>query len=115
MDEPFYQAVTPAEADALIQSHAGDARFVVMDVRTPDEFAAGHIAGAIDLDVNGTAPAFSDAISGLSKTATYLVYCGSQHRSPTAITALQEQGFLYLYELTGGLTQWQADGLSVVN
>ncbi len=114
-EEPFYQSVTPAEAEALVQSHAEDARFVIMDVRTPEEFAAGHIAGAINLCVNCETPVFSEALASLDKVGTYLVYCGSQRRSPLAIAAMQEQGFLYLYELTGGLTQWAAENLPVTS
>ncbi len=109
-----YQAVTPAEAQDLIQSRANDPNFEIVDVRTPAEFASGHIAGAVTTDVLSVSPSFSDAISGLDKSRTYLVYCGSQHRSPTAISIMQQQGFMSLYELIGGLGQWRADGLPVV-
>jgi rhodanese-related sulfurtransferase len=114
-DEPFYQAVTAADAETLLQSHADDPNFVIPDVRTAEEYTADHIAGAINLCVTCSDPVFTDALGALDKQDTYFVYCGSQHRSPMAITAMQEQGFLCLYELTGGLAQWQAASLPVVN
>jgi phage shock protein E len=113
-DRAQYEAVTAAAAQALIDSHADDPDFIILDVRTPAEFAAGHIASAENLCVTCTPPAFADAIADLDKTRTYFVYCGSQHRSPQAITAMQDAGFLHLYELIGGLAEWQADGLPVV-
>ncbi len=98
----------------MLESRANDPGFVIIDVRTPAEFAGGHIENAVNIDVNGTSPTLADAISGLDKSRTYLVYCGSQHRSPTAISIMEQQGFTSLYELIGGLAQWQAAGLPVV-
>ncbi len=111
---PQYQAIAATDAQALIQNHANDPNFGIIDVRTPAEFAAGHIAGAANICVTCTDPTFSDAIAALEKTRTYFVYCGSQHRSPMAITAMQQAGFTSLYELTGGLATWTAAGLPVV-
>jgi len=109
-----YTSVTAAEAQDLIQAHADDPNFVILDVRTPAEFAAGHIADAINIDVNANSPSFANAVSSLEKSRSYLVYCGSQHRSPAAISIMQQQGFASLYEITGGLAQWQAAGLPLV-
>jgi phage shock protein E len=109
-----YTSVTAAEAKEVIDAHAGDPDFVILDVRTPAEFAAGHIANAVNINVNGTSPSFAEAIAGLDKSRSYFVYCSSQHRSPTAISAMQQQDFASLYELTGGLAQWLAAGLPLV-
>lgn len=109
-----YKAVTAAEAQKLIQDHQDDADFIILDVRTPQEFATGHITNAVNISVTGTSPSFSDAISGLDKARTYLVCCSSGHRSPTAIEIMKQQGFKNLYELIGGLAAWQAAGLPVV-
>ena len=104
--------VTPAEAQALIQQHLNDADFVLLDVRNPEEFAADHIAGAVNVCFRCST--FSDELAGLDKSKTYLVYCASDNRSGQATAQMSQQGFLHLYDLTGGVNQWKADGLPVV-
>ncbi len=107
------QDVTPAEAEALIQSHQGDPGFIILDVRTPAEFDSGHIAGALNACVMFCNTSFEEAIADLDRSASYLVYCGSAHRSPTAAARMLEQGFTHVYQMTGGLSQWQNEGRPV--
>jgi rhodanese-related sulfurtransferase len=63
----------------------------VIDVRTPGEYAAGHIAGATNIDVE--AADFGTKIAALDKKATYLVYCHSGRRSGIAATQMAAAGF----------------------
>ena len=107
------KSINATDALALIQSRQADPNFIIIDVRTAEEFATGHIANAVNICVTCTAQ-FRSTIAGLDRSRTYLVYCGSQHRSPTAIQILQEEGFTDLYELIGGLAAWQAAGLPTV-
>jgi rhodanese-related sulfurtransferase len=106
------QNVTPDQAAALIQDRGGDANFVILDVRGSDEFAGGHIADAVNLCY--LCSAFADSIASLDKSKTYLVYCGSEHRSPLAVAAMKSAGFTSLYNMTGGLAAWKTQGLPVV-
>jgi len=64
---------------------------VVIDVRTPTEYAAGHIAGAQNIDVE--AADFGSRISTLDKKAAYLVYCHSGRRSGIAADQMAKAGF----------------------
>ena len=64
---------------------------VVIDVRTPDEYAAGHIAGAQNIDVE--ASDFASRIASLDKKASYLVYCRSGRRSAIAADQMAAAGF----------------------
>jgi rhodanese-related sulfurtransferase len=64
---------------------------VVIDVRTPGEYAAGHIAGARNIDVE--AADFGSKIASLDKTAAYLVYCHSGRRSGMAAAQMASAGF----------------------
>ena len=109
-DVAGYQLLTPAEADALL--HEPPDGLVVLDVRTPEEFAAGHIAGAVDLDLQGGA--FETGVAALDPKSPYFVYCQSDNRSGQAVAYLQQQGFDSIYELEGGIGAWQAAGLAVV-
>jgi phage shock protein E len=63
----------------------------VIDVRSPAEYAAGHIAGARNIDVEGAD--FATRIATLDKGAAYLVYCHSGRRSTLAAEQMAAAGF----------------------
>lgn len=83
----------------------------VVDVRTPEEFAAGHLAGAVNIDVQG--PGFADMVGRLDPAGRYAVYCHSGNRSAVAVSYLVDHGFGHVVELAGGITAWQAAGRPV--
>ncbi len=101
--------LSPQEGAALIAS-MGPA-LTLIDVRTPEEFAAGHIEGAINFDLEGGQ--FSAQIAPLDRSATYAVYCHSGRRSALAAQAMTDAGFNQLYDI-GGLQDWVNAGLPVV-
>ncbi len=84
---------------------------ILIDARTPAEFAQGHIPGAINLDVKN--PNFAQEIQKLDPEKTYLVNCKTGIRSMRACTQMQEQGFTSLYNLEGGFVAWEKAGLEV--
>jgi rhodanese-related sulfurtransferase len=102
-----HQLLAPAAASALLQ--APPQGVVIVDVRTPEEFAAAHIAGAIDIDFN--APSFATEIAKLDRDTIYFVYCHSGNRSAGAVAEMQRDGFRSIYELQGGVAAWQEAGL----
>ena len=63
----------------------------IIDVRTPEEFATGHLTDAVNIDLSD--PDFAERIADLDKTASYVVYCASGNRAGTAIGIMREQGF----------------------
>lgn len=82
-----------AEAPAAGASSAElalDEQRVVIDVRTPDEFAAGHVAGATNIDVQGGG--FAAAIDDLDPQQAYVVYCRSGNRSAIAADEMRAAG-----------------------
>ena len=72
----------------------------VIDVRTPEEFAAGHVAGAININVE--AADFREQIAALDAEDAYLVYCRSGRRSALAADQMAEAGFTDIID-AGGL------------
>ncbi len=104
--------ITAAHANALIQANTGNPDFVILDVRTPDEFASGHLSGAINIDYE--AATFKDDIQKLDKDFTYLVYCRTGVRSAMAQSVMKEAGFKNVTSLIGGITEWMAEGFTVV-
>lgn len=97
--------VDSARAEQLIDS-VDD--LVVLDVRTPEEFAAGALPGAILIDING--PSFTDEVSELDTDLPYLVYCRSGNRSAAAVEIMEDLGFGEIYELANGVQAWVASG-----
>ncbi len=105
------QEVTSQQAFDLIQENEGNPDFIILDVRTASEFQAGHIEGALSIDVN--LPSFSEELEQLDRNATYLVYCRSGNRSRTALAIMEDLGFTRIYHLTNGITEWAGVGLPV--
>lgn len=77
---------------------------VLLDVRTPQEFATGHIPNATNLNYND--PNFAQNVNALDKSKTYLVYCKSGVRSGNAANLMQSSGFNTIYTLQGGIMGW---------
>ena len=81
---------------------------VVLDVRTEKEFQAGHIPGAVNIDVN--AGDFEKKIAALEKDKTYLVHCASGVRSVRACEKMNRMDFKQLFNLQGGIKAWEKAG-----
>jgi rhodanese-related sulfurtransferase len=96
--------LAPADAQELI---AGD-DVRVLDVRTPEEFADGHVDGATLIDFYE--PDFAERIAALDRDATYVVYCRSGNRSGQAAALMAEQGFIAVHDVDGGVLAWEAGG-----
>jgi rhodanese-related sulfurtransferase len=94
------------------QAKAKEAGVVLLDVRTAGEFNAGHLEGAINIDVEGMT--FEAELASLDKSKTYAVYCQSGRRSRIAIDTMNKAGFTKLFNLDEGIGSWQAAGLPVV-
>jgi len=101
--------VTPEEAFGIIGSSQNSENPVVIDVRTPQEYAGGHLQGALNTDFNS--PVFKDEIGRLDKEKTYIVYCRTGLRSAAAQIAMAEAGFKYVVNMTGGISNWEKAGL----
>ena len=97
---------------ATFATQTQTAGVTVIDVRTPDEFAAGHIANAINIDVEGGN--FDAGIADLDKAATYAVYCHSGRRSLIAANTMADAGFTSIYNLDGGIISWADSGNQLV-
>jgi rhodanese-related sulfurtransferase len=85
---------------------------IILDVRTPEEFNAGHIANAVNINMADSN--FSNEVSKLDKNATVAVYCRSANRSAVATKEMAELGFTDMYDMQGGIIDWEAAGGPVV-
>jgi len=85
---------------------------VVLDVRTPEEFQAGHLDGAVMIDFYE--PDFAARIADLDRDAPYLLYCHSGNRSGSTRKIMEDLGFTNVSDVDGGISAWQGAGQPVV-
>jgi len=99
-----------AEAAAAITDNPPD-DLVVLDVRTPEEFAEGHLEGAVLVDFY--AADFAEQLAALDTDVPYLVYCRSGNRSGQALGVMEQLGFTSAVDVDGGIVAWADAGLPV--
>jgi rhodanese-related sulfurtransferase len=85
---------------------------ITLDVRTPGEFAEGHVEGARLIDFQSGN--FENEIAALDKNATYAVYCRSGNRSGQAVKTMQDAGFTNVFNMNGGVIDWANAGFPLV-
>lgn len=78
----------------------------LVDVRTTEEYNAGHLKNARNININ--ARDFDEQIASLNKKRPVFVYCLSGGRSSTAATKMKELGFKEIYNMDGGIMKWKA-------
>lgn len=100
--------LAPDAFAAMLQT---DSTIQFIDVRTPEEYRDGHIAGSMNWNIH--AADFSQKIAGLDKKKPVMVYCAVGGRSGNAARRLSELGFEQVYDLEGGIKAWKAAGKPV--
>lgn len=99
-------ACTPTAEPIVVASDT-----IVIDVRTPSEYASGHLEGAINIDVQS--PEFDALVSELPNDGEYVVYCRSGNRSAAAIDRMEALGFMSLTNAGGVDDASSATGLEI--
>jgi len=92
--------ISPAEGHALVKKGA-----LLLDVRTPQEFASGHAEGAVNIPVEDLGARLSE-LKG-KENSEIVVYCHSGHRAGIAKTELEAKGFTRVHNV-GGLSDWNS-------
>ena len=82
---------------------------IILDVRTPQEFAAGHLKGAVNIDIYQDN--FYSRIDKLNKKTTYVVYCRTSNRSRATVDYMKQKGFGIVYQMMDGFPGWAANNL----
>lgn len=84
----------------------------IVDVRTPEEFDAGHLDGAVNIDVQSAS--FADEIAALDPEGSYVVYCRSGNRSAAAVEQMRAAGFTDVTDLGGLQDAAASTGIAIV-
>ncbi len=98
-------------ADGAAKIIGQNPKVVILDVRTPAEFARGHIKGAINIDFYG--PDFKKKLSLLDKESEYLIHCRSGARSGRSLPIMQSVGLVNVIHMDNGIISWVAAGLPI--
>ena len=93
---------------AEFEKMKADKDVVVLDVRTPKEFDAGHVPGAVNIDWH--ARDFAERVAKLDKSKPYLIHCQAGVRSAAAAKAMSKLDFLHLYDYSGGWGDYSKSG-----
>ncbi len=103
---PTVELINPTDLNAKL----GDIQLI--DVRTPKEFNNGHIVDAVN--INYYDKDFMDQMYKLDKNKEIYIYCRSGSRSSYAASKLKKQGFTKIYDLQGGILNWNREKLETV-
>jgi rhodanese-related sulfurtransferase len=98
-----YQVITAVQAKEMMDENSD---IIILDVRTEDEFATGHIKNAILIPDTDIAEKAESTLT--DKSSTILVYCRSGRRSAIASEELSKLGYTNIYDF-GGITDWEYD------
>ena len=109
-DSPGVRLVSATDGAAIADNPPED--MVILDVRTLEEFAEGHIEGATMLDFYESD--FGERLSQLDKDVPYLLYCRSGNRSGQTAAMMQQLGFSDVADVDGGIVSWLSTGLPTV-
>jgi len=105
------ESITPQEAFDLTQENQDNPDFVIIDIRSPGEFAQWHVEDAINIDYRSST--FQYDLGQLDRDKTYLIYysCACGNIDKKALDMMAELGFNEVYKISGGLTQQKWEGL----
>jgi len=106
--EVVLRTISAADARTLIETTPD---LTIIDVRRPDEYEAGHIPGAINIDLSSS---FAETVGELDRDDPYLIYCLSGARGASALRIMEDLGFSHVYNIDGGISAWQRAGGSVI-
>lgn len=104
-----YTNISPEQAKEMLDS--GDKDILLLDVRTKNEYKAGHIKGAKLIPIQ-VLSGMTDEIADYSDKKVIL-YCGVGGRSSKASGILQEKGFKSIYNMDGGIKKWARLGYDI--
>lgn len=103
------ELLNPDEFETTIKNNPD---YQLIDVRTEGEFEVGHIEGSQNMNFNS--PDFQNQVKQLNKNKPLMVYCAAGGRSGRAAELLSDMGFMKIYDLEGGTSNWTAEKKALV-
>ncbi len=107
----MFAKITTLEGKDLIDQNMENEDFIILDLRTSNEFLIGHLQNSRNL--NFYAKDFRSDLNKLDKTKMYLIYCRTGFRSGVSLKIMEELNFQTVYDM-GGIVAWMNAGLPVL-
>ncbi len=107
-----YADVTTVTVKQAVERMKKSSQIIVVDIRTPEEFAKGHIKKAINVNMNDKS--FAKKLTKLDRTKTYLMHCRSGGRSTASLPVWNRLGFKNVLHLSRGTLGWVKAGQPLV-
>jgi len=107
-----FEDISVEECYTLIRENKDNPDFIILDVRTPSEYASGYIKNAVNLDYYEND--FEETLDTYDKNKTYLIYCRTANRSGAVMKIMQRLEFAEVYNMQGGINAWISAGYPVV-
>ena len=104
--------ITADEAYTLIKNNSEKNNFIILDIRTIEEYQSERIQNSIMIDFYSDN--FENELDKLDKNNTYLIYCRTGRRTGLTLSIMEELGFLRVYNIIGGITQWKEKGYPTI-
>lgn len=104
--------ISVTQAAKMIEENVDNHDFLILDVRTPEEFATGRLRNAILINFNSDD--FRTRVEKLDKSKKILVYCKKGGRSAKAKSIMEAVGFIEVYNMLGGITEWKVKGFEML-
>ncbi|MBA7571695.1 Thiosulfate sulfurtransferase GlpE [subsurface metagenome] len=108
-----YENVIVQEVYTLIKDNEDNDNFIILDFRTPQEYAGGHLENAINIDCLSTS--FQDSLATLDKDKIYLIYCRTGKRSSGALQIMNTMDFRKVYDMVDGFEAWAKKNYQLSN
>ena len=109
----IFEDITAQQADSMIQANATNPNFVILDVRSPNEYFPEHLEGAIMRNYYDND--FEEQLDSLPKHKLYLLHCKAGGRSAQAHNIMFDLGFDEVYNMLGGINAWKNSGLPITD
>ena len=110
-DKREFEELEPKVVFNILEKHRNDPDFVVLDVRTPEEYNEGHIENAYLLNIKSDS--FEDEVGKLDKNMKYFIYCRTGRKSRRAVELMKKNGHAEAHSMVGGLDKWKRRRLPV--
>lgn len=104
--------ISVTQAAKMIEENVDNHDFLILDVSTPEEFATGRLRNAILINFNSDD--FRTRVEKLDKSKKILVYCKKGGRSAKAKSIMEAVGFIEVYNMLGGITEWKVKGFEML-
>jgi len=102
-----FSQLAPKTYKLLLEEKSG----ILLDTRTPAEYAENHISKAINIDFY--AVDFEDQLEQLDKAAPYFIYCRTGSRTKVTLEIMKKMGFREVYDLQGGILAWEVANMGL--